>query len=62
MVYRIFVEKKKELDNEAKSLLNEAKHLLGIEKLENIRLFKYYFKPCVCVCEWMDMQECDLSC
>ena len=30
MVYRIFVEKKEGLDNEAKGLLNEAKHLLGI--------------------------------
>ena len=36
MVYRIFVEKKPGLDNEAKGLLNEAKHLLGIESLENI--------------------------
>ena len=42
MVYRIFVEKKAGLDNEAKSLLNEAKHLLGIENLEDIRLFNRY--------------------
>jgi len=42
MVYRIFVEKKEGLDNEAKGLLNEAKHLLGIEALENIRLFNRY--------------------
>ena len=42
MVYRIFVEKKTGLDNEAKGLLNEAKNLLGIEKLENIRLFNRY--------------------
>ena len=42
MVYRIFVEKKEGLDNEAKGLLNEAKHLLGIEGLENIRLFNRY--------------------
>ena len=42
MVYRIFVEKKPGLDNEAKGLLNEAKHLLGIENLENIRLFNRY--------------------
>ena len=42
MVYRIFVEKKEGLDNEAKGLLNEAKHLLGIESLENIRLFNRY--------------------
>ena len=42
MVYRIFVEKKTGLDNEAKSLLNEAKNLLGIENLEDIRLFNRY--------------------
>ena len=42
MVYRIFVEKKAGLDNEAKGLLNEAKHLLGIENLEDIRLFNRY--------------------
>ena len=42
MVYRIFVEKKPGLDNEAKGLLNEAKNLLGIENLENIRLFNRY--------------------
>ena len=30
MVYRIFVEKKAGLDNEAKGLLSEAKNLLGI--------------------------------
>ena len=42
MVYRIFVEKKAGLDNEAKGLLNEAKNLLGIENLEDIRLFNRY--------------------
>lgn len=42
MVYRIFVEKKTGLDNEAKGLLNEAKHLLGIDNLEDIRLFNRY--------------------
>ena len=42
MVYRIFVEKKPGLDNEAKGLLNEAKHLLGIDKLDDIRLFNRY--------------------
>ena len=30
MVYRIFVEKKEGLDNEALGLLNESKNLLGI--------------------------------
>ncbi len=42
MVYRIFVEKKKGLDNEAQGLLSEAKNLLGISGLENIRLFNRY--------------------
>ncbi len=42
MVYRIFVEKKQGLDNEAKGLLNEAKNLLGIAGIENIRLFNRY--------------------
>ena len=42
MVYRIFVEKKAGLDNEAKGLLSEAKNLLGIERLEDIRLFNRY--------------------
>ena len=42
MVYRIFVEKKEGLDNEARGLLAEAKNLLGIETLENIRLFNRY--------------------
>ncbi len=42
MVYRIFVEKKKGLDNEAQHLLNEARNLLGITGLENVRLFNRY--------------------
>ncbi len=42
MVYRIFVEKKEGLDNEARGLLGEARNLLGIESLENIRLFNRY--------------------
>ena len=42
MVYRIFVEKKEGLDNEAKGLLSEAKNLLGIDNLENVRLFNRY--------------------
>ena len=42
MVYRIFVEKKPGLDNEARGLLNEAKNLLGISALENVRLFNRY--------------------
>ena len=42
MVYRIFVEKKEGLENEAKGLLSEAKNLLGIKSMENIRLFNRY--------------------
>ena len=42
MVYRIFVEKKEGLDNEARGLLAEAKNLLGIENLTAIRLFNRY--------------------
>ncbi len=42
MVYRVFVEKKKELANEAAGLLNELKKLLGISALEDVRLFNRY--------------------
>ena len=42
MVYRVFVEKKQGLDNEARGLLSEAKNLLGIDSLENVRLFNRY--------------------
>ena len=42
MVYRIFVEKKEGLDNEARALLSDAKGLLGISGLEKVRLFNRY--------------------
>ena len=42
MVYRVFVEKKKELANEAKALLSDAKTLLGIDALEDIRILNRY--------------------
>ncbi len=42
MVYRIFVEKKEGLQNEARGLLAEARNLLGIERLEQVRLFNRY--------------------
>ena len=42
MVYRIYVEKKQGLDNEAQSLLNDARSLLGIQNLETVRLFNRY--------------------
>ena len=42
MVYRVFVEKKPGLDNEARALLNDARSLLGITALEKVRLFNRY--------------------
>ncbi len=42
MVYRIFVEKKPGLDNEAQALLSDAKTLLGISALEKVRLLNRY--------------------
>ena len=42
MVYRVYVEKKKELANEAKGLLSEAKNLLGISNLTDVRIFNRY--------------------
>lgn len=42
MVYRVFVEKKKQLANEAKSLLNDVRSLLGIKELEDVRVFNRY--------------------
>ena len=42
MVYRVFVEKKKELANEAKALLNDARNLLGIRTLEDVRVINRY--------------------
>lgn len=42
MVYRIFVEKRPELANEAKALCAEARNLLGIQGLRNVRLLNRY--------------------
>ena len=42
MVYRIFVEKKAGLDNEARTLLSDARTLLGIRGLEKVRLLNRY--------------------
>ncbi len=42
MVYRIYCEKKKGLDNEARGLLSEAKSLLGIKNLESVRVLNRY--------------------
>ena len=42
MVYRIFVEKKKELANEARALYSAARGLLGIDKLTDVRILNRY--------------------
>jgi len=42
LVYRVYVEKKPELANEARALLNDARNLLGIGSLENVRLLNCY--------------------
>ena len=42
MVYRIFVEKKEALANEAHGLLSDARNLLGIRSLEQVRLLNRY--------------------
>ena len=42
MVYRIFVEKREGLANEAKAILSEIRNLLGMKGVTNIRLFNRY--------------------
>ncbi len=42
MVFRVFVEKKKELAGEARSLLSDAVSLLGIKNLTDVRVFNRY--------------------
>ncbi|MDP4134158.1 MAG: phosphoribosylformylglycinamidine synthase, partial [Bacillota bacterium] len=42
MVFRVYVEKKKELAIEAASLLNDIKSLIGIEGLSNLRIINRY--------------------
>ena len=42
MVYRVYVEKKPGLDNEARSLLNDARDFLGVSSLERVRLLNRY--------------------
>ncbi len=42
MVYRVYVEKKKELANEAASLLGDARSLLGITNLTDVRVINRY--------------------
>ena len=42
MVYRVYVEKKKELANEARGLFNEIKNLLFIDNLTDLRMMNRY--------------------
>ena len=42
MVYRIYVEKKKGLDNEARALLSEISTFLGINSVERVRIINRY--------------------
>ena len=42
MVYRIYVEKKAGLDNEARALLSEIKTFLGIESIDRVRIINRY--------------------
>ncbi len=42
MVYRVYVEKRAELANEANGLLSDARTFLGIDTLEKVRLFNRY--------------------
>ena len=42
MVYRIYVEKKEELANEARELAGEARDFLGIQSLEKVRILNRY--------------------
>ena len=42
MVYRIYVEKKKGFDHEAKSLSKEARDLLGLSSVDSIRVINRY--------------------
>ena len=42
MVYRVYVEKKKELANEAKSLLGEVREFLNLKNLKDLRILNRY--------------------
>ena len=42
MVYRVYVEKKAALANEARALLENLRAFLGIESLTGLRLFNRY--------------------
>ena len=42
MVYRVFVEKKPELANEARALLQDARAFLGVSALTGVRIVNRY--------------------
>ena len=42
MVYRIYTEKKKGLDNEARALASDLHGILGITSLEDLRILNRY--------------------
>jgi hypothetical protein len=49
MVYRVYVEKKKGLENEANALFSEIKTFLGIKDIEKVRMI-YFLNPLVNQC------------
>ena len=42
MVYRVYSEKKKGLNNEAEALLHELKNFLGVSSVTGVRLLNRY--------------------
>ena len=42
MIYRVYVEKKQGVDNEARALLNEINGILGIANVTGVRLLNRY--------------------
>ena len=42
MVFRVFVEKKEEIANEAKALYSDVVNFLGIKELEKVRVINRY--------------------
>ncbi len=42
MVYRVYVEKKPGLDNEARELFSELSSLVGIKRLKGVRVLNRY--------------------
>ena len=53
MVYRIYVEKKKDLAKEAADLLHEARELLQIRSLTGVRIRCGSNQECHFICAWI---------